>query len=233
MSKHTSGYINNMKVTNEGRQCDVPGCTSNRYGIGRYCKRHAERKRTYGHPEAHRLRPSLYVGESHKVAYFLVRHSDHPGIAAATTFADNWLNSAGLGVDVPGITETQRLKESGVIGYDIVTEVLAIWLYCHWASRHVAWLGDMEVQARAIGGAILYLAKRELVSVDPSGKRSYRSISGRVRREVGRYFVEALAPFGANVMAAIEAEEQANKERLSAMRIPFDDRPFTPRRRHR
>ncbi|HKJ88542.1 MAG TPA: hypothetical protein VKA48_08540 [Gammaproteobacteria bacterium] len=216
----TSAELRTQQAQNAGRQCAVPGCVKNRHGIGHHCKAHGNRKRVFGHPEGRRIRRSEYLSEAANVTLFLTKHADHPGIEAADRFAENWLLSGGLS-HVPGHTEVDRLRGAGVTPEDVINELLAIWLHLRWASKHVSWLGSEETQVRAIGTALLHLASRTHTYTTASGQRRYKVLPGYLRRDVGRYFVQALAPFAANVMAGIEADLQAKQAGLSALRQPF------------
>lgn len=212
-----------LSEANECRPCNASGCTRNRHGMSTYCAAHATAKRLYGHPNGRRIRKSEYSTEARSVRNLMKSHPHHPGINAAVDHARCWLESGRQMLDgIPAPEQAARLYYASVTPERVIEELLSVSLWLHHQELHLRWLGSFEVDAKAVGTALLHLAPRNLRSpVSTTGDTNYQRHGGPVREQVGKHFLDPLRPLIVNVIRAIESEEQAKQDRLCSLRQSF------------
>lgn len=213
-------YTKSAVAHNETLTCDL--CGSNRYRLGRWCRRHSRRLQRNGHPEALRLKSPEYRGERETARRFISQHVEHPAVKAAVKWATRWLEAAAAGEKVPAASELKRLRTDGIAGRQIVEEALSVWLVSRWRPSRLP--DDMRLTF-ALGNAVLFLSPRRK-RYSARGIAWYSDLGSKIRREAGEHVRRTLGIFCVNAAVALEAEQQAARNEHRDLREPFQPGAF-------
>lgn len=118
-----------MGESNSRERCPANGCTKTRQGVARYCQAHHVRKVRYGDPHGRPIPQKEYLAELREVRAFFDTHSDHPALASANHYFQNWLDKAKANEAPVGQSIFGKLYREGIEPQAILTEIMAIWLY--------------------------------------------------------------------------------------------------------
>ncbi len=214
-------------AANAALRCSARGCNKPRSDAALHCQLHRRRARDHGHPEGRRIWPKEYAQERLEVAQLLAKERDHPairaGIALVREAMDDAIASTSRGAARPGGThELARIARAGVTPEAILAEAAAVFLF---AQRRPYALPDDARLTFAMGYAVSLLAPRRCLQTRryASGqvRRFYKPTRGPVRRGLGTWLREGLAPLLVNFQHAAERAQALPQKRRRAMAVPL------------
>src|ERR1700682_2134324 len=98
-----------MRVEQNRLPCNVAYCAEKRFGAARFCRKHGEAYKRYGHPQGRKLYPRAISTYRKQVAALLQERPDHVGVQTALTYLDAWMERAWRGEAVPAREQMARL----------------------------------------------------------------------------------------------------------------------------
>lgn len=221
-------------AANTLKVCNAPRCGLPRAGINVWCKNCLSKARLYGHPHAKPLRASQWAIERKEVAALFATNADHPGFLQVLKFLQGWMDTATQNESAyRGAEEMARLQREGVTPMQVLTEVLAFWL---WTSRPEAKavLPSNKALDVALSRAVFGLAPRPRRVTSGITRKSGTwglsaatgsSYSPKPRCSalgyVGKYLRETLAVFLVTVGQGVEQQRALKVDPEALLKVPF------------
>jgi hypothetical protein len=192
------------------KPCQVPGCSSLRHGIGKYCVKHAYAQMAWGHPLATAiLRLSIFDPAIAKAEALLNKNINHPGVSHCVQFFDQYLKAAAQGsTSVPASDRVGALASAGVTGLELLSRTAAVYL----ARESYSGLILSDAHALALVGHLILRTKQ--VSGLPQ-------VLGRERKAVGRFVVSAVGTLCVNLSTSLREQELLKEHERNQMAKPL------------
>lgn len=191
------------------RACAARGCRNTCWTRSRLCSTHYQRLARFGHESQRPIREATLRVYRREARRFLQANADHPATHAALTViqrapehATSWARKA-----------FQRLQWLAVEPHEVLERALTFYLLLQRDGRHFVSDGAFEgLMGRDINHS-------RPVGRNALGKRQF--LPAPFNRAVGRYVVEHLSPFLANVLRWTKETEEAERKLHADMRVPF------------
>lgn len=211
----TIAQLNAMNQSLRHLPCTVPGCTRKRGGVSPICTTHSNRKLKYGHHNGRPIGSHEYLQEIQEVTQFFNERVNHPAIQAACTFLQQWMDEAYEGEAKVGNTIFGRLKGKQIAPLDVLTEIVALWLY---SRRNPYQLPDDIRLTHAISWNLCRKA-HFATRISPNGVKATVQPRSVELRTTGERIRQTLAGFMVNLLDALEASKP--RDELAGLKVPF------------
>lgn len=221
----TLGKMREANARLSNQPCAVSGCTGNRLGVARYCKKHTTKAYAYGHPNGFPIPQASYQQELNEVRELFKEHADHPGLISVMQWMDNWIEEAAkgealIGNYIFGRIHVKRIQgREGLTTPDILAEIAAIWVY---AQRFPQRLPDDQRLTFAISRNVTRLATMEKRAYGPSKQVVSRRPPVAELRGVGERIRQTLGLFLINVTESLKRKAEKAKGFKDSLSIPFE-----------
>jgi hypothetical protein len=212
---------------NETNYCNIPGCQSHRHSLSKWCLRHLSTYERNGDPQGAPVRPQQWKTYRNKVHELVSANGDHPGLAQAVRFIQQWMESASANEDQgTWAPEMARLMRAGVTPLQVITELAAAWSYLQDYPRVCR---SESHRTFTLSKAVLGLAprpRRFTAKDNMLGGNGY-AIKAKPAALVyiGRHLTQALAPLLVNIHQSIQTEQDRASQAVEALRAPFQVAP--------
>ncbi len=216
----TPSKIPSIKINitaNEVFKCDVPGCTSQRHRVAKYCYRHWIQYRKWGHPEATSIPQREYKSQTDEVTRLLDANPEHKGIQFGLTFIARWISSA---VTMQAGPCPERVsKFQGVISpRDILIELAAVYVF---AQENMGTRVKHELHLRhLIGLKFLCIGSRVRELWEPNGRR-VEKVTGKQAREAGRIILVEIGELLRNIFKAVIERREVLVQKAEVQKQSF------------
>ena len=213
---------------NKKRICAVDGCPKYRHRQGKYCPKHYERSKAYGHPLGRKIYYAEYRMERSKVRSLIANNPNHKGIQSAVRYFERWMDlahSEDESVDFP-TAQFSRLYEEGATGEELLAEASAITLFLknNWKEPEIN-PEDAPPEHYHIQLALAVMTYRAdrmwslLPQVKPIG---VLHIKNRDRRVVGKTLKNDLGKLLSRIPSSISKFEKTSGVSFSQAEKPFE-----------
>lgn len=203
-------------AANEVFPCDVPGCTSKRHRVAKYCYKHWLAYRRWGDPEAKAIHHREYKTQIDEVARLLDANPEHKGVQLGITFIERWIDSAvTMGA---GPCPERVAKFQGVISpRTLLVELAAVWVY---TKDHPEKVKHDTHLRHILGNRILTYGSRVRELWEPHGS-SVARVKGKEAREAGRVILVHIGELLKTIHSAVLEKRRVMVEKAEAQKEKF------------
>ena len=204
------------------RPCAVSGCPDKRDRIGKYCKYHDRKQRTFGSPLGRKVKRYEYKAESKVCADFVAENQEHPAIKLAQEYLKQWIEHGATHPSATAFNKTlKRLHDHYVTPQDILSECAALWLF----DQYRKLFKSKEEMVMGLGGLVYWLAPvpfRHYTASTGTKVWRYQRLPTKTKRQLGNDLHSMLCPVLINISRAIIKREEEKAQEKRDLHLPFN-----------